>query len=98
MTDKTKQRIKELVPEINLGGFHDVDLKEPRYGTITLAVVLRALGGRHPYSLKWTAYHAFFVKWEGAVSEFEAEWNLTKNNYDDQSEETKLFIGKLLGV
>lgn len=25
-------------------------------------------------------------------------WNLTFDNYDDQSEETKAFIGKLLGV
>jgi hypothetical protein len=27
-----------------------------------------------------------------------ATWNLTKDNYDDQTEETKKFIGSLLGI
>jgi hypothetical protein len=32
------------------------------------------------------------------IGKLRAEWNLTKDNYDDQTEETKKFIGNLLGV
>lgn len=58
---------------------------------ITLAVVLRAIGIR-PYEVNW--YNANVITLVDEGNHF--NWNLTKDNYDDQTEETKKFIGSLL--
>lgn len=139
MTDKTKQRIQELVPEVmelkfgceiefdgdsfgtivglNSHGWvvanhrhlssavlvNAVDVSQILGSPITLAVVLRAIEKANtPYFLELSTYHEELLlgyyekpKREGYYTH--AYWNLTKD-YDDQSEETKAFIGKLLEV
>lgn len=62
--------------------------------SITLSVVLRAIG----IDDKTTGT---MDKWRESAAmalDILARWNLTKDNYDDQTEETKKFIGSLLGV
>lgn len=63
---------------------------------ITLAVVLRALGTNKS---NFKFYQSIDMDEYWCFSDFHtmARWNLTKN-YDDQTQETKDFIGKLLGV
>jgi len=108
MTEKAKQRIQELVPEVKgVCGEHDyhhvgcVSCNINRK-TITLTIVLRAI----EKVAKGTSY---FVDTQGDFHEWFAPkgrldlrtvtyWNLAKDNYDDQSDETKRFIGMLLGV
>ena len=66
---------------------YDKNLLEPSVSNepnITLSVVLRAIGMEN-----WTTYN---------ISYLLHRWNLLKDNYDDQTEETKRFIGGLLGV
>lgn len=70
---------------------------------ITLAVVLRAIDkGRvdskeHGYSIRHTG--RFYRDNLNSVSDvYVANWNLSQDSYDLQSEETKQFIGTLLGV
>jgi hypothetical protein len=55
---------------------------------ITLAVVLRAMKKSNTVQ-----YH-----WEEMVLDKPHSWNLEHDNYDQQSEECKQFIGSLLGV
>jgi hypothetical protein len=49
---------------------------------ITLAVVLRAIDKLR------------YVNWDT----FRNRWNLVKDNYDEQTQKTKEFIGSLLGA
>jgi hypothetical protein len=69
-------------------------------GDITLAVVLRAIEKLHPAD--WFAVDTLGSIWKGGEKSGEEEivgrWNLTEDNYDDQAEETRAFIGSLLGV
>lgn len=69
---------------------------------ITLAVVLRAIG-------KTTKETSYFVDCDGNFHEWfapkgrldlrtVASWKLSLDNYDQQSEECKQFIGSLLDV
>lgn len=76
---------------------------------ITLAVVLRTIGMSE--SEKDLGYGPMRVSNVGIDAEgnfialgfldgvgFDGKWNLTKDSYDDQTVETKTFIGSLLGV
>jgi hypothetical protein len=58
---------------------------------ITLAVVLRAIG-YDTQKVILTADDNY------KIGKIVRRWNLTNDNYDDQTEETKKFIGSLLGV
>lgn len=139
MTDKTKQRIQELVPEVMELKFGcEVQSEMNRWrvwskmnyqegqmplsrielvsdelkatncmyeegddrpwkilgSPITLAVVLRTLEFVD-VDKKYPMERYPLTKIVGMIVGL---WNLTKDNYDDQSEETKAFIGQLLGV
>jgi len=71
---------------------------------ITLAVVLMAIGKINKGGVYLRSDGVFF-SWKGfaeggdgnhkVVSDY-IEWNLSKDNFNDQSEETKEFIGELL--
>lgn len=63
------------------------DMTDP----ITLAVVLRAIG-YDTQKVILTADDNY------KIGKIVRRWNLTNDNYDDQTEETKKFIGSLLGV
>lgn len=69
---------------------------------ITLAVVLRAIEKGNPSAL--TNVHVelngnICVRKSGQENfHMEAYWNLEQDNYDQQSDETKQFIGQLLNV
>lgn len=135
MTDKTKQRIQELLPEVKELKFGcEVEWKSPftnyklargfvartdKYqaevvrhkeftmhtlnsghyeilgSPITLAIVLRAL---IPQDIAVDNEGLLYNYSAGFMSDPKAKWNLTKDNYDDQSEECRAFIGSLLGV
>lgn len=95
-TDPIKAKIQELCPEV----------MEKRYcvcnQTITLAVVLRAISlslirkmPKENKEIVVTSVGEFL--WYNTDNVL-AEWNLEHDNYDQQSEECKLFIGNLLGV
>jgi len=58
---------------------------------ITIAVVLRALREIQQKQKLWFGYE--LVQTQSSVLE---KWNLSKDNFNDQSEETKSFIGELL--
>lgn len=67
---------------------------------ITLAVLLRAILKEKPYSY-FVDIRGNFWKWVNvneAPIETGAIWNLEHDNYDQQSDECKQFIGSLLGV
>ena len=60
---------------------------------ITLAVVLLAINQKYIESNNvWFVYDLRQVQLSGIE-----KWNLSKDNFNDQSEETKTFIGGLLG-
>jgi len=84
----------------NADGFEDEDvLGKP----ITLAVVLRALDESKNRSFVYCIEIKKWVETESnnAVKLFyiiATSWNLSKDNFNDQTEETKTFIGGLLGI
>lgn len=90
MTDPIKAKIQELVPDLNGDS------------VATLAVVLRAIEKGNPSAL--TNVHVelngnICVRKSGQETfHIEAYWNLEQDNYDQQSDETKQFIGQLLNV
>ncbi len=108
-TDPVKKRIQELVPDIKnapcghkiMGDENGCPVAEHLY-PITLAVVLRAIeeATSHTEDLTFITSTGIFGSLVGgeAVWEKVIEWNLEHDNYDQQSEETKKFIGNLLGV
>ena len=55
---------------------------------ITLAVIIQAI--------KKTGYNST-EEWLSVLGKLVDNWNLAKDNFNDQSEETKTFIGGLLG-
>ena len=70
---------------------------------ITLAVVLRALDESKNRSFVYCIEIKKWVETESnnAVKLFyiiATSWNLSKDNFNDQTEETKTFIGGLLGI
>lgn len=84
--DKIKAKIQELCPEIKQrcnGG--SPCLCE----IILLSDVLRAIKKSKP--------ETYPAEWQRLLHSF-TDWNLKKDSYDDQTEETKGFIGSLLGV
>lgn len=129
MTDKIKQKIQELVPEVmelRLGCkieyndgiyfYHSTDYHgaynlygfQPNYihakaivgskilgSPLTLAVVLRAINGGQPFSAQDQAWCDDVLN---LLMHERGAWNLAKDNYGEQSPETKAFIGQLLGV
>src|SRR5882724_10985711 len=107
MNDKVKEKIAELVPDVidnahaQLIGWDNKVTYFTSYKPFTLAVVLRAIKAEKPYSYfidiegsfwKWDKLYKTPEQVEGAV-----KWNLEHDNYDQQSEETRAFIGLLLG-
>lgn len=62
---------------------------------ITLAVVLRAINGGQPFSAQDQAWCDDVLN---LLMHERGAWNLAKDNYGEQSPETKAFIGQLLGV
>ena len=71
----------------NADGFEDEDvLGKP----ITLAVVLMAI--------RQSGNFWFGFKLREAQESILEDWNLSKDNFNDQSDETKKFIGGLLGI
>ncbi len=80
----------------NLNSVEKSAVKEILGSPITLAVVLRAIANypKAPYAIKSNG------SWLGKWGEYKNKynWNLEHDNYDQQSEECKQFIGSLLGV
>ena len=67
---------------------------------ITLSVVLRAIYEHRRQTPNWyfvTVDFTGFMQDSGNRNNV-ADWNLEKDNFNDQSEETKTFIGGLLGI
>lgn len=63
---------------------------------IQLADVLRAIGGKHPYHLKWHATAAYFVFNAGTEKrDFKMEWNLSAS-LSGQSPEVWQFLLDIL--
>lgn len=100
MTDKTKEKIQYLCPDVMFAA-------NPAKWIITLAVVLRAI--EKVMKPDWQINLGTTVRdrnnklvWTIQVTHDSggrgAEWNLEHDNYDQQSEETRAFIGSLLGV
>lgn len=108
-TDTTKQRIQALVPsvmegEINFrignGKSQQIDGWQPR--PITLAIVLQAMNSKDAEFM--TSDKSLAIDYKGYFFDPISEegdgvrWNLEKDSYDEQSEETKRFLGDLLGT
>lgn len=94
MKDPIKAKIEELLPDLmELKYGAEMPVEDPRARelvrrkSITLAVVLRAIILDALPTLK-----------KDEVLETVARWNLVADNYDEQSEECRQFIGNLLGV
>lgn len=93
MTDKVKAKIQELLPDMDWQKAERTDGMWEE--TITLAVVLRALEkntviyGDLPARMQ-------LENVQKRYGEVAGHWNLRTDNYDQQSEETKQFIGSLL--
>lgn len=106
MEDKTKAKIQELCPDVmptcercenavpitsdfcKDGLAHLIQQRR-----ITLAVVLRAMS---KVGVMTRGANALINIID--VNAPDIRWNLEHDNYDQQSEETKRFIGELLGV
>lgn len=94
MEDKVKAKIIELCPDV----MEDQSIFKAVGGTlikqetpITLAVVLRAM-------LAHTNEKGEHTINDKEFNEVVWHWKWAKDNYDQQSEECKQFIGQLLGV
>jgi hypothetical protein len=105
MTDPIKAKIQELCPDVirpEICVIPDCNMHHC-IKKITLAVVLRAILKANPRSYmvdivgnfwEWTSMDTA-PKELGGIG---ATWNLEHDNYDQQTEECKRFIGSLLGV
>ena len=106
MTDLAKKRIQDLVPEvmdgeINIrngkGRLQKIEGWQPR--PIPLAVVLRAIQNSGHWALCGVANNQLVLEELGTIGEGRFHyWNLAKDNYDEQSQETKDFIGSLIQI
>jgi len=87
-----KERFDGTVMINDWDGWQDKKMIEENFEIlgkpITLAVILLAIEKKNKAMLELTV-----VEW-GDILGF---WNLSKDNFNDQSEETKTFIGGLLG-
>ena len=95
MTDPIKAKIQELCPDVltKSGG---LKVSFEREWPITLAVVLRAIGKIIPkFVIHVNKGSVFFPKQHIGSN---LVWNLEHDNYDQQSQECKQFIGSLLGI
>ena len=94
-------KIVELVPEIEVGT--DGETGEPYYRSITLADVLRAIEIARKYFEVVTIYPNGIVSYERQddigfpQEQSSTNWNFSKN-LEGQSDETKAFLSKILGV
>jgi hypothetical protein len=111
MTDPIKAKIQSLCPDViegTVGAYnanHCPHCAKEFAPKIALAVVLRAI---EKLNVGATLFIDTSGQWYGKNSQLklaesgylhrELNWNLAKDNYDDQPEETKRFIGSLLGV
>jgi hypothetical protein len=64
---------------------------------ITLSVVLRAINMKQSTAIGVTSGGQFYDERTGKM-QYWRTWNLKHDNYDQQRDECKLFIGKLLGI
>jgi hypothetical protein len=101
-SDAPKTNLVRLItPQRGIPETTSVGLKEILGSPITLAVVLRAIHASLKGSSKWLdvgmsgQFTGNFFNWEEDEVSF---WNLEHDTYDQQSDECKFFIGKLLGV
>jgi len=92
--DNIKAKIQELLPDMV------PNAKYMGMLTITLSVVLRAVWKERPILMLASLIHdkPDMVAVRKDFSELITLWNLKHDNYDAQSQETKAFIGSLLGV
>ena len=83
-----------LIYKDKVGGAFSLEKPKNIIGhPITLAVVLRAINQKYIESNDvWFVYDLRQTQLSGME-----RWNLSKDNFNDQSEETKTFIGGLLG-
>lgn len=95
-TDPIKAKIQELCPDVMATHECNCPSAEDIVGfPITLAVVLRAIPKKGK-TVKINDEGTFFT---GVSDEMKsAVWDLKHDNYDQQSEECKQFIGSLLNV
>lgn len=85
--DPIKAKIQELMPDVMLSA-------NPAKWTITIAVVLRAIEKKY----RGDGFALMSSNgWLSMRGKAHCRWDLEKD-YDQQSEETRTFIGKLLGV
>lgn len=103
MTDPIKAKIQELCPDVE-GDYCTNSGCEHEHKVVTLAVVLRAIDKKDvavetyiQYDLGALAIGRDFHEDENSYAHW-CYWNLEHDNYDAQSQETKDFIGRLLGV
>jgi len=79
--------------------YDGIDCTEKRYKPITLSVVLEAIREANVGFVFVTHSGTLHKKIgiEDTAHTYLGIWNLSKDNFNDQSEETKTFIGGLLG-
>lgn len=94
MIDKTKARIQELVPDLKI----ETQWHGDRWLSITLAVVLRAILEAATPGILLGLHGDKTVSIQNENDGEYCCWNLAKDDYDDQTQEMKDFIGKLLGI
>ena len=63
---------------------------------ITISIVLRAIGESSQH-FEYITFSNEYISMVYKKSDKLIQWNLSKDNFNDQSEETKTFIGVLLG-
>jgi hypothetical protein len=96
MNDPVKAKIIELVPDIKNS---DIFESIPTYRPITLADVLRVVTDKFAISLGEGRFSLAFgdIHFSDVFTVKSFTWNLFAD-YDNQTDEVKAFIGKLLGV
>lgn len=110
MTDPVKEKIQSLCPDVvgelecDCGHLVYLGGSQQSRIPITLAVVLRAISEHKSNSGEEGIFVGImeggaFIQQNAETSEVTydgSQWNLSKDNYDDQDEATKVFIGSLI--
>lgn len=98
-SDRVRRRIIDLVPELKALFYEQGKVDRP----LTISDVLRAIEKRHAgqiileqIALYGEQFH-FIARGIESGHVKNAYWNLT-TDYDNQTDEVKAFVGKLIGV